>query len=67
MCRFCGNGKWKRFLGCGKAADQTRENVDMGSAVLLVWGVGLYLWRVLHGFPVSVEDPGRTLYEVLTV
>ena len=35
--------------------------------VLLVWGVGLYLWRVLHGFPVSVEDPGRTLYEVLTV
>ena len=36
-------------------------------AILLVWGVGLYLWRVLHGFPVSVEDPGWTLYEVLTV
>ena len=35
--------------------------------VLLIWGVGLYLWRVLHGFPMSVEDPGYTLYEVLTV
>lgn len=32
VCRSCRNGKWKRFLGCGKATEQARENVDMGSA-----------------------------------
>ena len=33
--------------------------------VLLLWEIGLYLWRMIYGFPVSVEDPGRTLYEVV--
>lgn len=33
--------------------------------VLLLWEIGLYLWRMIYDFPVSVEDPGRTLYEVV--
>ena len=33
--------------------------------LLLIWGLLLYLWRLLYGFPVSVMDPGKTLYELL--
>ena len=32
---------------------------------LLIWGLLLYLRRLLYGFPVSVMDPGKTLYELL--
>ena len=32
---------------------------------LLLWEIGLYLCRMIYDFPVSVEDPGRTLYEVV--
>lgn len=32
---------------------------------LLLWGIGLYLWRIIYGFPANVEDPGRTLYEAV--
>lgn len=26
--------------------------------VLLLWEIGLYLWRMIYGFPVSVEVRG---------
>ena len=32
---------------------------------LFIWGLLLYLWRLLYGFPVSVIDPGKTLHELL--
>ena len=59
--------------GCAKggkseahAENRRKKQAKMWTWVLiflLLWGIGLYLWRMRYGFPVSVEDPGRTLYE----
>ena len=45
-----------------------RKRANMWTWVLialLLWGIALYGLRLIQGFPTSVEDPGRTLYELL--